>query len=656
MSRQSEESIVRAWNKRFLAGKALHREWEEDFDCELLEDYIAGFQWEDRLSRANDNSDPKDHYTINLCFASLNTRLPSLFFYRPKPRITPKPARGDDVGSNLVACAQLMEDTAYSFMGAKDVGFKRAVELCTLDAQTRFGVVEVGYSADFVDNPHAGKPMLDDEGKEMLKDDKPVLQPAKIIKDGVERVYIKRIPAKNFVVPVNCGNNPEEADWVAYSEWVYLEDLKKNKSLDNTGMLKDYSGRINKKYDPDASTDPEKYSKRNGMVKLVHMFDQRAKEKLLFVEGRDFFLKRKKLKFTPLAYLRFHERLDDFFPIPPVYQWISPQDEYNETRDSQRIHRQRFARRYIAIEGRISTDEAKKLEHGGDGTIAWAQAPDAVVPVQDAALDRATITNVQMARNDFNEVSGTPSEQRGIAQAETATQASLVDQNAKIRDTSDREKVGAFVSDIVRLLLLTLREDMQLKFWIQVNTDPNGPLAAIEADRITQLYKELSYKDLGSFDFDVEVDVESMTPVNDDLKRNQWTQVLGLLGNPQVMIACAASQALLKRTLSLYGIRSAEEVKEIQDALRAVLIITVPQAAQALWGPGITAAGAMGEAGAAPAMMGGPGGGGMPQPGPTPGLPGIMTQLMAQLGGRGPAPGGPPNGSGAGGGPSAPPS
>ena len=39
---------------------------------------------------------------------------------------------------------------------------------------------------------------------------------------------------------------------------------------------------------------------------------------------------------VPIKDLRWDESLEGFYPIPPVFQWLSPQDEINEAREQTR--------------------------------------------------------------------------------------------------------------------------------------------------------------------------------------------------------------------------------------------------------------------------------------------------------------------------------
>jgi hypothetical protein len=88
-------------------------------------------------------------------------------------------------------------------------------------------------------------------------------------------------------------------------------------------------------------------------------------------------------------------------------------------------------------------------------------------------------------------------------------------------------------------------------------------------------------------DFDITVDLASMSPVTEDIQRNSWNTVLQILTNQPIMMILAQSEALLRKTLSLYGIRAENEIQEIKRVLQG----TVDQMAM------MAAAGAAGKNG-----------------------------------------------------------
>lgn len=589
------------WHERVTAANKAYTEWEDRFHCELLEEYWEGFQWEEEDS---------DQYVINLIYPTVEVRKPSLFFWRPRYRVEPKVVKIDDPLSAIEDRAKLREDALNTFIADKRVCFDHATQLCIHEAHFRFGLVEIGYSASVTDNPRAGKPItrgdlgLTDTGADEVIYDgqEPMIHPDTILED--EMVYVKRIPARQFRVSFTSSNRLEKCDWCGYYEWHRLEDVKANKEYSNTSNLK-AGGTLSRQYYADTK-DPEK-EKHRDMVKLWKIWDLRDKKKKVFVEGYDKFLLDDPFKMLPFAALKFHERLDDFYPLPPVFNWIPPQDELNETREMQRVHRKRAYRRYTYVDGAIDEDELEKLETGGDMTYAKANREEPLSPVPDAPLDAAFWRNLPATKDDFREISGIPGEARGVAEADTATQANILDARARIRDNMGRVQVGEWLSEIGYILMRTIEDNMSLPFWIKVNVDPYSQGAMQEIMQVAQLWQQISVEELGELDYEVSVDVESLSPISEEAERNSWNQVLAILSNPNILFALTQSEVLLRKTLNLYGIRSEKEIREIKR-VGLVIMQYLQQQQAAAQGPG------------------------NPSPGPTPSNEDIGKQLASQLG------------------------
>jgi len=257
--------------------------------------------------------------------------------------------------------------------------------------------------------------------------------------------------------------------------------------------------------------------------------------------------------------------------MPPVYNWLSPQDEINETREMQRTHRRRFTRRYTSMKGNIDQTELDKLETGGDGVVALSNVNKPLEAVPDAPLDRSnTVEELALAKEDFMQISGVGQAARGEATGDTATEANIVNQRLQIRETRARVQVAGWLGDICRIMLLTLREKMQLPMLVKLNTDPyagdqQGLVKSVEG------WAQITSEQLGDLDVDVKVDVSSLSPVSEDQQRAQWTQVLGMLTNPALMALLMQPNPaspmepspLLRKTLAFYGIKSEQEIREI---------------------------------------------------------------------------------------------
>lgn len=582
---EREEDRVKEWQSQLRAADKCHDEWERRFEVKRGEEYFEGKQW-----GALTDDQARDLYVVNLTLAAVETQKPSLLFQKPQIRMESRPSRKDQLQAAVLEKeAKLSQQAVQTFIDDPDVKFMLNTALAIQDAHFRFGIVEVGYTADFIDNPHAGKPLLptkpDEAGKLPPADETTntdvvdaaaavpqpggVAQPPTVVKPGTEDLFVKWIPADQFRTSLSEKNDLTANDWVAYFEWMRVSDLKANKKYKNTKDLKG-TGTLDAKYRDGMATKDEVDAK-HGMVKVWKIWDLRGKVKHVLAEGHQkHLLEGEPWKVFPFADLKFIERLRAYYPIPVVYNWLGPQDEVNEQREHGRTMRRRSRRRYAARVGAIDPVELEKLQNGPDGVTAWEKQDGAVRALQEGAVDSSVWRTGLQADQDFVNLTGITGEQRGVAEADSATQASILDARAKLRESAARVKVQNWLASIARLMLLHLREHMVLPFVIKTQLDP--ATATPEETLVTALlWSQITAKDLGSVDMDVTVDLASLSPVSQDAERVTWSQVLALLSNPTILFLFTQSETILRKTLGLYGISSEQEVREIQTLAQVMV-------------------------------------------------------------------------------------
>lgn len=603
MAKPTDKERVGAWLKRVNSGSKVVQDWAEEFDCDILEQFYYGHQW------PNDDADfDRRKYVINLHFPAINISKPSMLFSTPKYKVTPRPNRINDPLSDVETRAKLQEVTLNSYVSDPKIGFEMETGLALLDSQFRYGVVYVGYNADFVENPNAGKPALNDKGEALLDgDSQPVAQPDVTINS--EQLFLKWIPASHFVMAENAPNRLQNADWSGFWEWHRIDDLQANKNYKNTSGLK-ATGKLrgDETATETAMSDGEKAPA--GMVKTYFIWDHRKKTRMVFVAGGEKFLKEESFSFVPFAVLKFNERLGKFLPLPESYNWVHPQRELNDTREMQRLHRKRAVRRYRRRDS-VEESEFNKLVDAEDMTCIVTANETDITPIPDAPLDAAVARNIPQSQDDFTRVSGVSGEAQEVAQSETATQANLIALASKTRDSAKRLVVAKWLSEIGRIMLLTLVEKMALPFWIQQNIDPASPLAAQEAQEIAEIWKTIEREELGDIDNDISVEISSLSPVSQSQERDELLAFLGILKDPILGGVISQSPYLLRKVAGSFNIHDERELSEISKAMEAAVMMQVMMQMQAGGGSK------------------GPGGG--MGPGPTPTNQQTQGQLAEQL-------------------------
>jgi hypothetical protein len=706
----NEKKRVARWVSRLSDANKAYDKWYRDYKVEKSKRYWKGFQrtGEDRLDANN-----QEKVQVNLIAPTVAIRIPSLYFYYPFARVLGAPSVSYVEGTQLEDRAQLLQDTGNTIIRDPETGFRRETLMALKESMWAFGLIEIGYSAEFVDNPYYQRPPLvenEDVEEEMEQggsklfaggskdtDDNPfpslfndkggsypsdgsdtippptapaVTQPRSMPDEAVaqlkqivdkEQFYVRHIPPEQFRVSISGQPCLEANDWCAYYEWMYVEDVKAapaynpeaTKKLKAGGaIVKDYStatGDISTSsstaisFPSDSSMDRDR--DRGGQVKVWKIWDLRTRQRHVIAEGCEkFLIEGEEFKRVPLYPITFEDQDDDWYPIPPIQAMLGPQDEYNDSREMLRGLRHMIVPRYTADTG-IEDSELRKLETGGPGVIARVNtnSPSPIMPVSQPELDSGAVRALGIAKSDLMEVSGVSGEQRGQAEADTATQASIINQRALVRDSFGRLRVAEWLGNITRGLIQLAIDKMSLPMWVLRNCDPQSQNFMADAANISSLYREITLTDLKEADqmlrWDVSVDVETLSPLTEDTLRAQIQSVVTMLAQPPVAMLLSKSPPLLKICLDRFGIRDSKTQDAIRQAL-GMVAMTPPGA------PGV------------PSPPAGPGGGAPLAPNPTgPGMP-ITQSTPGPVGGPLPGmsgpnsmPGGPPPTVPAGGGP-----
>ena len=612
MPKQTDKDRVSQDQNQVNRSNAVYNDWEQKWSPDLCELYYYGDQIEGDSQEWSQRK-----YVINLFFPSIEISKPSLLFQIPKYNVTPRMNRTDDPMSDAAARAKLQEETLNTFVQDPKLGYALECGLAVLDGQFRYACVQVGYTADFIDNPNAGKPILTDDIDEATGERKPlrdkdgasIIGPDQLVED--ESLYLKWIPAKTVRISERNGNRKNDCDWFAYYEWCYADDLRNNRRYNKRATSKiQATGRARAGKDP-ANQDSQDL--HPGMVKVWFKWDFRRKQRRIWYEGAEAYLLEEPYSFFNCSVLKFNEILGQWLPLPLSYNWIHPQKQLNDMREMRRVHRDRARPKYLRRDNAFANEEEfDKLMESEEGVSAAVQGDPltAVAPVPLSSLDNAMFRDEQVVLEDFTRVSGISGEAQQVAQSETATQANLIALMAQTRENSKRQVVALWLAEIGRLILLTIREKMALPVWIEKAIDPHSPLAPMEAMEVAKLWQQIEAEDLGNIDNDITVDLSSMSPVQQAQERSDHLAFLALLANPQMGMILLQSPYLLRHYAGMFNIHDEKLLSQLAQAIESGILAQVV------------------------GMMGGGGGKGTPgaaAPGPTPNNNDIRGQLQNQL-------------------------
>jgi hypothetical protein len=428
-----------------------------------------------------------------------------------------------------------------------ELGLKDKARLAIQDAHFSFGVIKTHHVSDIVENPDGGEPLFaDDEATPLLSDEgAPLLEPDTIPINA--RYKITRIHPDDFVWGEDSGPLEDDWDWVAQCIREPFEDVKKNLKFNKTA--------VNKLEGQSESKDDERRHReeRRKGSDVMGRTDEGHKKQHKKIKGTDIIVRweiynlRKKTWLViaengeiplldegpippgterhPFSILRFTLRDDSPYPIPPMSQGLDLSREYNMARSDITKHRKRFNRKYEYFEQYISEEEMSKLESGDDGVMVKNRGTMlGVHPIKDAPLDQMRYQELGYLRQEMNEMYGqNPGENKGLATAESATQAGILNQRLEMKEGDALSMVIDFVKDVARKLDMLIQAHIERDEAVRV-TGPEG--------EYWELVKTSDYEEIEG-EFEYATSVGSTVPRTPQMEMAAWQALLGLImGSP----------------------------------------------------------------------------------------------------------------------------
>jgi len=572
------------WRLRTQHADAYFNAWAKRYNVAESLNYYTGKQW--RGLGAYPNYDP---YVVNLVYSTIKVKRPSLLFDKPVYHLLPKPSP-DFAAFNFDASAKraaLKQDALNQWVGDRRNYFAEEVKQAIVDAFFGFGIVETGYSANWIDNPTAQKPAYDN----VQDPDKVTHKPERVIES--ERTFVKRIPFPQFRVGGLDNATLEKNNWFGYWEFVDRRDLENAEGYDFKCA---YSG--SRSTEMDSLQLPfgaignmahlQDYLKKGDLVKIWKIWDTRDKIYKVWAEDQDQIIFADEYEEHPFSKLVYDDNLYGFYPIPPVSQWLSSQDEVNECSEQLRVHRRRANRKYIVSE-QVDDLELQKMLNGPDGTYMKYEGPvdTAIYPVPQAPMDQANQQAFIQSKDNFNVVSQTSSEMRGQVDRQTATAAAISSKQAQITDSEPKTIVANFLVDIGENVLDKLSISV-IPFWIK------RAMAAQEMGTSVKQppqYDRISGQDIAGGDHEITVMISSLSPIDNDVELQNFNNFMTMLNsNPEY----ALSPVIIREIASRCNYTNEEVIEEFQKM--ATLKLMGLQAGQGQNGGDPTQQGAQGAA------------------------------------------------------------
>jgi hypothetical protein len=272
----------------------------------------------------------------------------------------------------------------------------------------------------------------------------------------------------------------------------------------------------------------------------------------------------------PFRRLAFDDNIYGFYPIPPVSQWLSSQDEINECSEQLRVHRRRANRRYM-VSSEADELELTKVLNGPDGVFGRFDGPleSMIFPVPQAPMDQANQQAFIQSKDNFNVVSQTNSALRGEVDRQTATAATISNQQAQITDSEPKTLVADWLVGIGEDVLEKLSISV-IPFWVRRSRSSQDLGTSVKQP---QQFDKISGQDLEGQDYEVNVKLSSLSPIDASVELQSFQTFLGLLNsNPEFALS-----PLLIRELAVQCNYTNEEVIEEFQKIATLKVMGLQQ-------------------------------------------------------------------------------
>ena len=569
--------MQKTWMDRIQRAKKAREKWETEFRVQMGWDYFEG--------RQNPGYPAEEWISIPKIYAHLMAQLPLLysmdpyFYVKPKKSYSPDPqkiAEFEQKGRVRQAMLNYLKIELH---------LKDSARLGIQDAHFQFGVLKVRRASDAKKHPEAGKPIKGEDGK-VLKDPdsgQPLMHPETVPVN--ERYELCRVNPDEMLLDEDAGPLQDSWSWIAQHRTMSKADARKDPSFDKKAV-KSAKGRGRDKAQEKKTGIVERILKRGDtnedeiFLDIWEVYDLKNKTWLTLAEDADDLLIEAKgcpkgVEKHPFSFLRFTLRKNSPYPIPPVAPAIDVNKEISLSRSRVMTHRKRFNRKYEVVTNKlIDPDTAlSQLESGEDGTIIQVQTNGAVTPIQDAALDQQTYTELALLNNDLVETFGTPSQARGVADADSATEASILDKRLEVREGDRLSMVVDWITDIARKLDMLVQANIDREEAVKV-TGPQG-----------EIWETIRQEDYSAIEgeYEYSVNLGASQPRLPDIERAQWTAFMNQVVIPMPHILTLP--AFMKRIAAMFHIEDEAALKELQQLGQKMLAGLVPMPGQTGGGP-----------------------------------------------------------------------
>lgn len=570
-------SIIKPWQVKIENANRYYKQWEARFKCTVLEDYFEGYQWKQIIDLPFYKP-----YVVNLIKAEIKKKLANAIHQKIKYEFTPTPTAFEWNPASAMQSAQIKEDVVNTLKDNPDVHFKQNIKLVLRDSYFRFGVMEVGYAADWR-NPNYKAPLTSAHDDPSVTIEKAKVEETFEIPEK-ERVYFKRIKPSRFRVSVSDSPFLNNCAWCGYYSYFYKATLLKTKGFKLPEELKskltstEFANLAAYERMSGASSDSKDMlaALASGEVlKVWTIWDNEANKLLLIDDISKEICFEKDIERINLVTHVHDERMDGFYPIPPVYDWISPQDEINQAREQMRNYRRRFTRKFEYYN--VEIDEIDKFKTEEDGIAIKLKSPGSFIrKIDNPDIGLSITEGLTAGRDDFNIVSDSSSDLNTVQRDRTtATQSKITAAKAEVGEKYEQLNFDEFYINVAREALIVVRENFSMPLMAKGGMNDIPFLGAVQPQAAPAYALIYPHQLNDGYDCEIEYTVTDTSPIRMEEELAKMTKFLSMLNAfPQLMLSPTA----IMETAYRCGYRNKKVIAEIQ---RAALLMAMGQASGA---------------------------------------------------------------------------
>lgn len=473
MAKQSEEERYQEWIDRIKEREAFLKRKVQNWN-QFMRLYRMTLTSDERLSAAGSDG---DSVWLNYHFGLSRVILPSVYFRNPDVLVSPRQS------TPLTYCV-LLEKLINKQL--EDIDFDLEMRKVVFDVLfCGIGIMKFGYAPALrVGAARTTQEEFADTAVHLFEEDlwessKPISSKTELLEID-QRIpeslpFAIRISPRHWLIDPMAATD-KEARWMVHKVLKPVEDVKKSKIYPSR-LTSGMEGNLSLRDEAALNEVPGGYpSQQTGaakiysdMVCLYEVWDREKNELLVLdsynmEQGSKRFLRKESNPYDidgfPFEVLTFNPDPETPYGVPDAETWQNPTNALNLLNTMQYEHAKRALPKTGVRRGAVQPEEMAKLTSPRmNAVFEFDGEPGDVAPLQMGTLSPDLYGLREVLRNELTFITGVTEQRKGSSQkSQTATEASIIEQQSRIRDSDRLSAVSKFVTRAARKILMLDRQ------------------------------------------------------------------------------------------------------------------------------------------------------------------------------------------------------